>query len=50
MILYAEATPEAKLKLIRQCSSEGRLVAKTGDGTNDARPRWRRRPTWRSPP
>jgi K+-transporting ATPase ATPase B chain len=32
----AEATPEAKLKLIRQYQGEGRLVAMTGDGTNDA--------------
>jgi len=32
----AEATPEAKLKLIRQQQAEGRLVAMTGDGTNDA--------------
>ncbi len=32
----AEATPEAKLKLIRQYQSEGHLVAMTGDGTNDA--------------
>jgi K+-transporting ATPase ATPase B chain len=32
----AEATPEAKLELIRQYQAEGRLVAMTGDGTNDA--------------
>jgi K+-transporting ATPase ATPase B chain len=32
----AEATPEAKLKLIRQYQAEGKLVAMTGDGTNDA--------------
>src|SRR5476651_2565398 len=32
----AEATPEAKLKLIRSYQAEGRLVAMTGDGTNDA--------------
>ena len=32
----AEATPEQKLKLIRQYQAEGRLVAMTGDGTNDA--------------
>ncbi|MDW2741587.1 potassium-transporting ATPase subunit KdpB [Atlantibacter subterraneus] len=32
----AEATPEAKLSLIRQYQSQGRLVAMTGDGTNDA--------------
>jgi len=32
----AEATPEMKLQLIRQYQAEGRLVAMTGDGTNDA--------------
>jgi K+-transporting ATPase ATPase B chain len=32
----AEATPEAKLKLIRAYQGGGRLVAMTGDGTNDA--------------
>ncbi len=32
----AEATPEAKLKLIRDIQAQGRLVAMTGDGTNDA--------------
>jgi K+-transporting ATPase ATPase B chain len=32
----AEATPEAKLKLIREHQTAGRLVAMTGDGTNDA--------------
>ena len=32
----AEATPEMKLKLIRQHQADGRLVAMTGDGTNDA--------------
>ena len=32
----AEATPEAKLALIREHQTGGRLVAMTGDGTNDA--------------
>jgi K+-transporting ATPase ATPase B chain len=32
----AEATPEQKLKLIRETQQGGRLVAMTGDGTNDA--------------
>jgi K+-transporting ATPase ATPase B chain len=32
----AEATPEAKLELIRRYQSEGHMVAMTGDGTNDA--------------
>jgi K+-transporting ATPase ATPase B chain len=32
----AEATPERKLSLIREKQAEGRLVAMTGDGTNDA--------------
>jgi K+-transporting ATPase ATPase B chain len=32
----AEATPEAKLDLIRKYQAGGRLVAMTGDGTNDA--------------
>jgi K+-transporting ATPase ATPase B chain len=32
----AEATPETKLNLIRQHQMDGRLVAMTGDGTNDA--------------
>jgi len=32
----AEATPEAKLALIREHQAKGQLVAMTGDGTNDA--------------
>jgi potassium-transporting ATPase ATP-binding subunit len=32
----AEATPERKLELIRDVQRDGRLVAMTGDGTNDA--------------
>jgi K+-transporting ATPase ATPase B chain len=32
----AQATPEDKLKLIREAQSNGSLVAMTGDGTNDA--------------
>ena len=32
----AEATPEQKLKLIREYQAKGHLVAMTGDGTNDA--------------
>lgn len=32
----AEATPETKLKLIREYQAKGHLVAMTGDGTNDA--------------
>jgi K+-transporting ATPase ATPase B chain len=32
----AQATPEAKLKMIRDYQAGGRLVAMTGDGTNDA--------------
>jgi K+-transporting ATPase ATPase B chain len=32
----AQATPEAKLKMIRENQAGGRLVAMTGDGTNDA--------------
>lgn len=32
----AEATPEAKLELIRLYQAEGHMVAMTGDGTNDA--------------
>jgi K+-transporting ATPase ATPase B chain len=32
----AQATPEAKLKMIREHQAGGRLVAMTGDGTNDS--------------
>ena len=32
----AEATPEAKLELIKEQQAGGRMVAMTGDGTNDA--------------
>jgi len=32
----AEATPEMKLKLIREHQAQARMVAMTGDGTNDA--------------
>jgi len=32
----AEATPERKLALIREQQADGRLIAMTGDGTNDA--------------
>ena len=32
----AEATPERKLELIREEQGRGRMVAMTGDGTNDA--------------
>ncbi len=32
----AEATPERKLELIREEQARGRMVAMTGDGTNDA--------------
>ena len=33
---FAEATPETKLATIREHQAAGRLVAMTGDGTNDA--------------
>jgi K+-transporting ATPase ATPase B chain len=32
----AQATPEAKLRMIRESQAGGRLVAMTGDGTNDS--------------
>jgi potassium-transporting ATPase ATP-binding subunit len=32
----AEATPERKLALIKEQQTDGRLIAMTGDGTNDA--------------
>ena len=32
----AQATPETKLQLIREYQAGGRLIAMTGDGTNDA--------------
>src|SRR5207247_6910586 len=32
----AEATPEAKMRLIKDEQEKGKLVAMTGDGTNDA--------------
>ncbi len=32
----AEATPERKIELIKEQQSDGRMVAMTGDGTNDA--------------
>lgn len=34
--MLAQATPEDKLRLIREIQAKGQLVAMTGDGTNDA--------------
>lgn len=34
--VLAEATPENKMRLIREEQAKGKLVAMTGDGTNDA--------------
>ena len=36
----AQATPEAKLKLIREEQAQGKLIAMCGDGTNDAPALW----------
>ena len=38
----AEATPEKKLELIKDQQAGGRMIAMTGDGTNDAPPSPRR--------